>query len=235
MDHSSQDSLFEIPETSRSWPSIFLPAALEAVDQDQGQLIVFSGHRGLFPLGHYLMVWRLLQEESVIVVDGANIFDLHLITRLANDLKADPRNLLQRIHLTRAFTVHQLQSVISDRLEGALKKYGSRLCLVSGLLDTFWDEEVPLWEASRILKSVIGKLRSLTAQNHRVVLLAPDPPVPMAKRMGLISLVKKNVDRVFGLSEAEGILTMREETKSKVGKRWVLPSLQLPTKRYSAR
>ncbi len=233
MDHQPQSSLFEIPSTELSWPSILTPVALEAVDQ--GKLIVFVGHRGLFPLGHYLMVWRLVQEDSVVVLDGANIFDLPLITQLSKSLHIDTRALLQRIHLSRAFTVHQLEAVISDRLEEALQKYGSRLCLVSGLLDTFWDEEVPLWEASRILKKVMERLRQIADQGCRVIVLAPEPPVPMSKRMGLVSLVKKNTDRIFSLKDIEGMLTMDEETQPDKGKRWLLPSLRLPTKRYSTR
>jgi len=233
MDHSPQSSLFEVPSTELSWPSILTPAALEAVDQ--GKLIVFVGHRGLFPLGHYLMVWRLMQEDSVVMLDGANIFDLPLITQLSKSLRIDTRMLLQRIHLSRAFTVHQLEAVISDRLEEALQKYGSRMCLVSGLLDTFWDEEVQLWEASRILKSVMKKLRQTADRGYRIILLAPDPPVPLAKRMGLISVVKKNADRIFSLNEIEGILTMDEETQLDKGRRWVLPALSLPVKKHSAR
>jgi len=230
MDHPSQPSLFEIQDTGLSWPNILIPAALEEVGQDRGRLILFRGHRGLFPLGHYLMAWRLIQEESVIFVDGANFFDLPLITRLGRRLKKDARRLLERIQISRAFTVHLLEAVISERLEGALKKYNSRLCLISGLLDTFSDEEVPLWEAVRILGRVMERLRFLADQGHRVIVLAPDPPVPVVKRKGLVPLVAKAADRIFTLSEAEGVLTLRDETKAARGNPWVFPSVRLSKK-----
>jgi hypothetical protein len=167
-----------------------------------------------------------MQEDSIIVLDGANIFDLTLITQLSKSLNMDTRALLQRIHLSRAFTVHQLEAVISDRLKGALQKYGSRMLLVSGLLDTFWDEEVPLWEASRILRKVMGKLRQIAVMGCRVVLIAPDPPVPMSKRMGLVSITTKNADRLFSLSEIDGVLTMRDDATLNHGKQWEIPAIK---------
>ena len=235
MDNRSQPSLFEIQDTGLSWPSILIPAALEEVGQDRGRLILFRGHRGLFPLGHYLMVWRLVQEESVIFVDGANFFDLPLITQLGRRFKKDARRLLEKIQISRAFTVHQLEAVISERLEEALKKYGSRMCLLSGLLDTFSDEEVPLWEAVRILRRVMERLRFLADQGHRVIVLAPDLPVPVVKRKGLVPFVIKAADRIFTLSEAEGVLILRDETKADKSKPWVFPAVQLLTKRRSLR
>jgi len=234
-DHLSQPSLFEIQETGLSWPNILIPAALEAVAQDQGRFILFAGHRGLLPLGHYLVTWRVIEGESVIFVDGAHFFDLPLITKLSRQLQKDPRRLLERIHICRAFTVHQLEAVIGERLEAALRKHSSRLCLISGLLDTFSDEEVPLWEAVRILHRVMGRLRSLVDQGPRVVVLAPDPPIPAVKRMSLVPLVMKSADRIFSLSEDEGVLILKDETKAARGKQWVLPALKLSMKRYSPR
>jgi hypothetical protein len=235
MEQLSQPSLFEVSEPGLSWPNILIPAALEEISQDRGRLILFRGHRGLFPLGHYLMVWRRMQEEAMVVVDGANFFDLTLITRLGQRHKKDARRLLQGIHISRAFTVHQLEAVISERLEGALKKQNSRLSLISGLLDTFSDEEVPLWEAIRILRKVIGRLRCLADQGNRVIVLAPDPPVPVAKRRGFGLMVIKIADRVFTLSETEGLLTMKEETRVATRRQWVFPALQRSRKQYPAR
>ena len=134
MNSTLQYSLFELQAPDLPWANIFNPSA---------GLVLFTGHRGLFPLGHALMTRQLIEGDSVIFVDGANFFDLPLITRLAREVQKDPREILAKVHLSRAFTVHQLEALILHRLESALRQYDSRLCLISGLLDTFSDEEIP--------------------------------------------------------------------------------------------
>jgi hypothetical protein len=233
----AQPSLFEAAETDRIWRSIAIPTAMEAVARDQGRLIGFCGHRGLLTLGHYLMAWRLLQDESVLLVDGANIVDLPLILRLLRENQEnhkDRRALLSRIHLSRAFTVHQLEAVIGERLEGAFHKYQSRLCFVSGLLDTFYDEEVPLWEAKRILRRVLERLRHLADGGRRVIVIAPDPPGTATKRRGFVPRVANAADRVFTLVNENGALSLKDEAASS-GKPWALPAIQLRMKRYPPR
>lgn len=232
---SFQPSLFEVVETDRAWRNIATPAAMEAVARDHGQIIGFCGHRGLFTLGHYLMAWRLLHEEPVILVDGANIVDLPLILRLTRENQKDPRTLLGRIHLSRAFTIHQLEAVIGERLEGAFDQYQSRLCFVSGLLDLFYDEEVPRWEAKRILQRVLETLRRLADRGRRVIVIAPDPPGPSTKRRDLVTRVAKAADRIFRLVDENGALTLKDEAEAARGQPWVLPSVRLRVKRHSPR
>jgi hypothetical protein len=234
-DNSSQSSLFEAAEPETAWQEIVTPAAMEAVAQNQGRLIAFRGDHGLFALGHYLLAWRLVQEESVLLVDGANLINLPLMLRLTRGLQADARTLLSRIHLSRAFTVHQLEAVIGDRLEEAMKKYQSRLCFISGLLDPFHDEGLPQWEAARIFGRVLEKLRTLANQGCRVVVLAPDPPVPVMKRKNLASMMTQAADRNFVLMNEKGRLVLLDQTQNTDGKHWVLPAIQVRMHRYSPR
>ncbi len=235
MDSNAQPLLFEISEPGPSWPGVLTPDAARAVGEEGGKLVLFTGHRALLSLGHYLMTWRLLHREPIVFVDGANLFDVHLITRLARGLHTDVRELLMRIHLSRAFTVHQLEAVVSDRLEEALRLYGSRLCLVSGLLDTFSDEEVRLWEATRILRRVTARLRRLAAEGNRIVVLAPDPPEPAPRRGGFMPMIVKAADRVFTLSQASGAFALKDDTGAARSRRWSLPSLPLSARRPPGR
>jgi len=233
-DPFSQSSLFEIETADLSWQKIVTPAALEAVAQSRGQIIGFLGHRGVFALGHYLMAWRLLQEESVVLVDGANIIDLPLILKLTDGQKVNRRQLLDHLHLSRAFTVHQLEAVICEKLDKALQKYQSRLCFISGLLDTFHDEEVPEWEATRILRKTTEKLRALASQGYRLIILAPDPPAPKMGRRNLVPLVTQIEDRVFSLALEKDQYILMDDTQAR-DKKWVLPSIPFSIKRSAPR
>ena len=55
--------------------------------------------------------------------------------------------LLGRVHNSRAFTYHQLEALITGRLEEALRRFDSRSLLLAGLLDTLYDEDVSHGEA----------------------------------------------------------------------------------------
>ena len=167
------------------------------------------GHEALFAMGHYLLVWRTLQEQA-FWVDSANVFDLALITRLAKEINLDVKQLLQRIHISRAFTIHQLESLIGNSLEAAMEKMNSRLCFVSGLLDAFFDEEVPVWEAEGVLRHILGKLRLLADRGYMIIILAPDLRVPHRERKVFPHLLSKAADRIFILSKSCTGLVLEE-------------------------
>jgi hypothetical protein len=202
---------------------------------DRGQLILFTGHEGLFALGHYLMTWRLIEGEAVVLIDSANVFDLPFITKAARALQMDARRLLKRIFISRAFTIHQLEAVVQDRLAGKLRACDSRLCFVSGLLDGFWDEEVPLWEAAPILQRVVHWLRSLADQGNRIIILAPDSTMLVGKRKGLVSIAVRSADRVFTLCRSEKTLILKDDAKGTRGKPSGFLTLPFSKKRYPGR
>lgn len=214
MDASLQSSFYGMESPGPSWRDLLTPDAREAVSGDRGGMILMTGHPGLFSLGHYLMAGRLLHQESVILVDGANIIDPTFILRLLRGFAVDPRSVLERLHLSRAFTAHQLEALVCERLEEASTRFASRLCLVSGLLDTLSDAEVPLREASGMLRRIVARLRDLADQGRRVVILAPDPPGASAERRALARPAAAAADRVFRLCDTGGRFALREETNT---------------------
>jgi len=219
-----QPPLFELEESPLSWERLLTHEVLEALAQERGRLILMTGHRGLLMLGHFLITWRLLQQEPVVVVDGANCFDVHTIGRIARANRQDPRRLLARLQISRAFTVHQLEAVITERLESRLSQEDRPLGIISGLLDTFGDKEVPHWEAQAALKKVTEKVRDLADQGHRIVLLAPDLPVSVKARERFVSMLIKASDRVFAFSESGGTYALKDVTTERRDTRWVFPS-----------
>jgi hypothetical protein len=127
-----------------------------------------------------------------------------------------------------------LEAVICEKLEKALQKYQSRLCFVSGLLDTFYDEEVPVWEATRILRKTTDKLRALASRGYRLIILAPDPPTPTSKRKNLAPFITKAADRVFELVHEKDQYILTDDTQAR-DKKWVLPPIPFSIKRSAPR
>src|SRR5512135_3148834 len=159
----------------------------------------------------------LLRAEAVVVVDGANRFDPYEISRAARARGGDAREALARIRVSRAFTCHQMEALLSRRLPGALSRFDARLALVLGLPETFADADVPYAEACRVFRNCLSALRGLARRGTRVVLVGKgEPPASVghhavgsvpADRAGFFRYLVRTADPVLLLKRTEDGLT----------------------------
>jgi len=156
-----------------------------------GKIGLLYGNAPLTRLAMYGITSVAVRNRSVWVVDGANSFDAYFVARLARRWNYAPESILSRIHLSRAFTCYQLTESITRRLAIALPKPGREnpsrsdfdsessrrdttiFCI--GLLDTFYDDDVPLTDAVRLLKAIIASLAGLAQCGHTVLITAREP------------------------------------------------------------
>lgn len=118
----------------------------------------------------------LLRGEPVVVVDGGNRFDPYEISRAARGLGGDGAAALSRVRVSRAFTCHQMEALLSRRLPGALSRFHARVVLVLGLPETFADADVPYAEACRAFRNCVFSLRRLARGGARIVLCGKGEP-----------------------------------------------------------
>jgi hypothetical protein len=154
------------------------------------------GSTKILSLSLYFASWRLLEGDTMILIDGANSFDPYLIVEVAKKINRPPRELLSRIFISRVFTCHQMETLISERLEGTIMKFQSQIVILSGLLHTFYDEDVPIMEAFRLLKKILKKLKAV-AERHLILALCPDPPARVSQRRFFLTLLKNQALRVI--------------------------------------
>lgn len=171
-------------------PSSLLSGALQG-------LHLFYGHPAAREVGFYLTAAWLCRGERAVVVDGENNFDPFVFGDAARRVALSPEQLLQNLFVSRAFTCHQLQALVVDRLAPALRETRSRLVLAVGLLSTFYDEQVPLWEARRLLRPTLGRLRRLARRGCGVLVLLPGEPRAAGKREIFLEWTKACADRIF--------------------------------------
>lgn len=124
----------------------------------------------------------LARRKPVVFLDGGNTFDPFLISKLARAASLPPADILGRIHISRAFTCHQMQALVGERLATALDRFDTNVAIVSGLLDTFYDQSVPFSEAHGLLKATATELVRLAAQGKRILLACPDTHLPLESR-----------------------------------------------------
>ena len=101
--------------------------------------------------------------HAIRIFDGGNRFDGYFVARLARRLSSNPREVLERIRLSRAFTCFQLAQLIENAPASAQPLF------VLDLLTTFYDESVPLRDSERLLATAIAHLKRLAAVGPVIV------------------------------------------------------------------
>lgn len=113
--------------------------------------------------------------SNVIFIDGANTFRLYQTTRLARFCQLDPKKVLDRIFISRAFTAYQMTELILQKLEETVKTCDAKLIIISDIAAMFLDKDVEAEEAKRIYSQVITRLSNF-AKAHNVIVVVTYPP-----------------------------------------------------------
>jgi len=145
--------------------------------------------------------WLCRGQMPLLVVDGENSFDPFIFANAARRVGLSPDRVLRHLFVSRAFTCHQLQALIVERLIPELRKTGSRIIIILGLLATFYDEQVPVWEAQRLLRPTLGRLLGLGKSGYALLLLLPGEPRAIPKRRQFLQWTKSCAERVLRVEE----------------------------------
>jgi len=150
--------------------------------------------------------------SNVIFIDGGNTFRLYQVARLAQLHKLNPKETLDRIYISRAFTAYQMTSLVMDRLKETIKKYNAKLVILSDIAGFFLDKDVPEDEARSVFSQVTAYLSKFTRENQ-VIIIATYPPRQETRRNSylhtltcaranvVISLTQSQYDREFILEK----------------------------------
>ncbi len=168
-----------------------------------GKVYLLYGHPAIFRLSLAIASHALLSSTPIGVVDGANRFDVHYLSHFARERCVNPKVLLDNIYISRGFTCYQMEAVIKDRLPEFLKKIDSHTALIFGLLDTFYDEQAPLFEVKQILQCVIASLQEMKTNGISILLTSTEWNVFPKERNQLFATLKASVDRVYRLEASE--------------------------------
>ncbi|HEX9077365.1 MAG TPA: hypothetical protein VF932_16370 [Anaerolineae bacterium] len=142
----------------------------------------------LSPLTLQSFLARTARGERVGVIAGDNRFDAYGLARLARAHRFDPARLLARVEMSRPFTCYQLHRRVVT-LERRKPREWSAL-YVLGLLDSFFDEDVPYGEAARLLSETLAHLKQIAARGLPVLVTFAPPPAQSPRRPLAVSAVR---------------------------------------------
>ena len=152
-----------------------------------GDFAVLYGSPSVISLTSLLCVRAQLPVQlgglgsNAVFIDGGNTFRLYNIARLAQLHQLDPKEVLERIFISRAFTAYQLTSLIMEKLEETIKTYNAKLVVISDIAGFFLDNDVPAEEAHRIYSQIVSYLSNF-ARKHQIILIATYLPYESSRR-----------------------------------------------------
>ncbi len=127
-------------------------------------------------------------SSNVVFIDGGNTFRLYQVSRLAQLHHLDPKQALDKVYLSRAFTAYQMTSLIMERLKNAVEKYNAKLVIISDIAGLFLDKDIPEEEAKRVFSQIVAYLQNFARQNQ-IILIATYPPRQKSNRNAYLQTV----------------------------------------------
>ena len=116
---------------------------------------LFFSDRGSVPALINPLLQEALKQNGVSLIDAGNIFNPYVLANYMAANKYNPRPILEKLSIQRAFTCYQVESLISDLDLGI-----NTLVLLAPLL-LFKDDSVRISTRQRLLISSLRKLRRL--------------------------------------------------------------------------
>ena len=196
-----------------------------------GDFAVLHGSPSVTSLASLLCVRAQLPPQlgglgsNVIYVDGGNTFRLYQVARLAQLHKLNPKEALERVYISRAFTAYQMTSLIMDQLKETVKKYDAKLAILSDIAGFFLDKDVPEDEARSVFSQVTAYL-SRFARENQVILVATYPPHQETRRnsfLHALTCARANVAIALRQSQYDREFVLEKHP------RYVLGSAEFPS------
>src|SRR2546422_5386686 len=156
-----------------------LPSGIELLDETLvlrfGQLVSLQGEASN-ALSHLICVRAISPlppglDSDVVFVDGGNVFDAYTVSKHAFSLGLDQERTKLRIHLSRAFTHHQLSSLITDELAQAINQCDARLAIVSDITALYCDPDVKEKRAAFDLFSKDVRSLAILAEQRNMIIV----------------------------------------------------------------
>jgi hypothetical protein len=174
-----------------------------------GKLFCLHGDSRIFRLSLYAAASALLRGIPIALVDGTNRFDAYYLAEFARRVtsqrllrrRVTPEQILERIFIARAFTCYQMEATLTERLPQFVKRIGAPVAMVFGLLDTFYDEQAPLFEVKASLERIIAGLQQMKNSGISVLLASVEVKLESKERNGLLPRVDAAMDQVFYVEE----------------------------------
>lgn len=106
------------------------------------------------------------RNSNVLVIDAGNSIDVYQYVEFAKQYGLDTTQVLQRVVVTRVFTLYQLVHLIVYNLPKMIHKFNAKLILIPDLFDMFSQDQIDIKEAKLLIKEIMDAIFKLSHKNN---------------------------------------------------------------------
>jgi len=157
---------------------VLIPSNIALIDQaiggfKAGSMTYMYGESPL--LGHFsydlcAKTYHMFHEHSVFL-DGGSSMNPYILARYAKTYEIFPSDLLQHVHVSRAFTMYQLSSLIYDHLEDLIQECLPKTVIVDAFPFLYQNPDASYEEAHTLFTETLSFLQKLTKKHHLIAVL----------------------------------------------------------------
>ena len=143
---------------------------------------------------------------GVVFIDGGNSFNPYSVAEVARGWSLNPRDVLEKIFVSRAFTAYQLSALIIEKLDEILEKRDVDLIFVSDIASLFMDPDVPKTEAHDLFMKVCQKLADVAKSRRKIVLATYRPDNSSRRGVFFEAVLFGQIDVLIKFERKDNIL-----------------------------
>jgi hypothetical protein len=129
--------------------------------------------------------------------------DPYKIAQYARKMELDQKEVLNHVHLSRAFTVYQLATLIQDMLEQAIQRYKPQTLIIGRLPIFYLDSDVESKEAQTLLRTNLHKIRELTTKYNLITIFTNLDKKMLTNNRNVCKIIYNSVNEVVLMKETE--------------------------------
>lgn len=140
---------------------------VELADFDPARITVVEGSSDLVPeiLFRLCTASVLSYGRDAMFVDGWNSFNPYALSRIAKSACVTPKEVMSRVHVARAFTEYQMETLVS-RLQDAIKQWNPAVLVISYLPSLFSSSD-----GRKLFEPLLECLKSLTVSSGIITVI----------------------------------------------------------------
>jgi len=141
--------------------------------------------------------------SDTIYVDGGLCANPYTIAQYARWMELDQNEVLNHIHISRAFTVYQLSTLLNTMLEPAIKRYHPRTLIIGRLPVLYLDTDVKTTEAQTLLAHNLQKIHELATTYHLITIVTNPEKGLFPDRRGIRTMIYEQADEIVRVTQRE--------------------------------
>lgn len=167
----------------------------------------------MFRLTTLLCVRAVMEGQEVVFVDGGNSVDPHGMVALGKRVGLRRDEILPKVHVARAFTCHQIATLILDVLDKKIAETRAGLVVLSCLPEMYLDEDVERDEAHALFRRSMRAVREAVRGRGVVGLVTNAGLAKLYRRKPIRRQLYESVDRAIRFAHGRrGVLVTRLDT-----------------------